>query len=188
MNPQNPGWGAGTETHFKALQAKLPALPRFTLKKNRLTVSEAEALAVQYDLAIDEKLTAALPSFLQERKKISKDVLKEIDATIKQLNDLREGGAFTSQSDTLRSLRSAWSLYENKRADLRDMSLPMPIVDPKAQNIGRIEQIIPNLLSAAKDFRTILIIIFALGFDWILVQFFLRYMSEVRLITDEGAR
>jgi hypothetical protein len=187
-NPQNPGWGAGTETHFKALQAKLPTLQRFSMKRNRLTAPEAEALAVQYDTAISDKLIAALPVSLQERKKSSEIVLVEIDSITKQLNGLRQQGAFASQSDTLRSLRSAWSFYENKVAELGDKSLPLSLRDPAAENIGRIEQIIPNLLSGAKDLRTIVIVLFALFFDWLLVQFFLRYMSEESLSTDGDPR
>jgi hypothetical protein len=145
-----------------------------------MTMQKAMEVADQYDALIEQKLVERLSPELQQRKKDSNVVLKEIDQLIKSLDDRRTQGAFADSKTTLETLRIAWSFYDQKLAILNDDSLPPSIRSADAENVGRIEQIIPNLLRSADNPMTIVIVFFALFFDWALVQFFLRYLHETR--------
>jgi len=187
-NPANCGFGAQASQRFRELQSQLPKLKSLALGSG--ACKNVEALIADYRDSVD-KLLDDLPD--AKTKKLYQNritMLASIDQAIEHIEELKLKMQSLDKSAALPVLTAAWSTYAQilENAELLSGSsfgLQPEIENKNAQGMGQITQIFPLLISQFDNPVTYLIILAAVLFDLLLIEFFARHLHASVVIREE---
>jgi len=180
-NPANCGFGAQSNMRFQELQSQLPTLKPLALGSG--ACQNVDALITGYRDTVN-KLTDDLPDPITKKRYLQRRALTEkIEQTIKQIEDMKVKNPDLDKSTALPILTSAWNIYAQTRVEVQLLSgtsldIPSEIVDKNVVGMGHITQIIPLLLTQLNNPLTYLIILSAVIFDVLLIEFFARHLHS----------
>ena len=180
-NPANCGFGAQSNMRFQELQSQLPTLKPLALGSG--ACQNVDALITGYRDTVN-KLTDDLPDPITKKRYLQRKALTEkIEQTIKQIEDMKVKNPDLDKSTALPILTTAWNIYAQTRVEVQLLSgtsldIPAEIVNKNVVGMGHITQIIPLLFTQLNNPLTYLIILSAVIFDVLLIEFFARHLHS----------
>jgi hypothetical protein len=187
-NPANCGFGAQSNKRFIDLQKELPKLKPLALGSG--ACQNINALISAYKDTVN-RLVDDLPDPATKKRYSQRLALSaQLTKTMVSIEELKVKNANLDKSTAMPTLIAAWSTYSQalQEAELisgKAFGLPPEIVDKNALGMGNITQIVPLLLSQLDNPVTYLIILAAVFFDVLLIEFFSRYMHGRVVIRKE---
>lgn len=187
-NPANCGFGPQSSLSFLEIQRELPNLKRLSLGSG--TCQNIDAQILTYRKTVTQ-LTDDLPDPATKKRYTQRLALSEqLTQTMSAIDELKVKNLNLDKSVALPTLVVAWSTYEKVLQEAEQISatsfgLATKIVDDNALKMGNITQIIPLLSSQLDKPVTYIIILFAVFFDLLLIEFFSRYLHGRVVIRKE---
>jgi hypothetical protein len=187
-NPANCGFGAQSNQRFLDLQKELPKLKPLALGSG--ACENVDALISGYKDTVN-RLTDDLPDPATKKRYLQRLALSEqITQAMAAIEELKVKNANLDKTLALPTLIAAWSTYSQalQEAELisaTSFGLPDDIADKNALGMGNITQIVPLLLSQLDNPVTYLIILAAVFFDVLLIEFFARHLHGRVVIRKE---
>jgi hypothetical protein len=186
-NPANCGMGTKANKHFRELKALLPNLEELSIGGGGC--KNVEKLIEVYG-AKKEILLLDLPETKVRSLYIQRiELTKAIEDQISILGELKV--QLTSlDKEILPKLQKAWKVYEESLQKAKflsdaDFGLQAKIENQNVIGIGGISQILPLMFEHREKPLAYLILIAAVFFDILLIQFFSRYFYGLGLKKQE---
>lgn len=188
-NPANCGFGAQSMKQFQKIQILLPKLEPLSLGSG--ACKNVDALIAGYRDTVsqlrDNSADAKTKKLLENRISMA----ASIDQTIEHIEEMKSKMQSLDKGVALPVLTSAWNTYAEilKNAELLSGSsfgLPSEIDDKNIQGMGQITQIFPLLISQFDNPVTYVIILAAVIFDILLIEFFARHLHASVVIREES--
>jgi hypothetical protein len=187
-NPANCGFGAQSNRLFLEIQKELPKLTPLRLGSG--ACENVDQLIATYRDTVD-RLMDDLPDPATKQRYSQRLALSEqLTKTMATIEDLKVKNANLDKSVVAPVLIKAWATYNQALQEAEQISatsfgLPAEIEDKNVLGMGNITQIIPLLLSQLDNPVTYIIILFAVFFDVLLVEFFSRHLHGRVVIRQE---
>lgn len=187
-NPSNCGFGAQSNKNFQELQAILPTLKPLALGAG--SCQNVDTIIAGYKESV-EILKDELPEpNIKEYYRVRNTLNTVIENTLAKLNALKVNNLNLNKAAALPDLNEAWSSYSDILTKVETLSgsqlgLPSDITDKDAQGMGNITQILPLLIHNLNNLLTYLIIVSAILFDLLLIEFYSRYLSSKWTVKEE---
>lgn len=188
-NPANCGFGAQSNLRFQELQSQLPKLKPLALGSG--ACQNIDALITGYRDTVN-KLTDDLPDPETKRLYLQrKSLTAKVEQTIIQIEEMKVKNPNLDKEIALPILINAWNTYSKTRVEVQllagtKLNIPEEIVNKNVIGMGGIAHIIPLLISQFDNPLTYLIIVVAIIFDILLVQFFSRHLHSSVAIREEN--
>lgn len=187
-NPGNCGFGAQSNQRFRELQAVLPNLKPLALGSG--SCQNVRALIDAYrDIVFRLKDDLPDPDTMQRyRKRLS--MVETIQRSISEIEELKVNSANLNKDSAIPKLKIAWKTYENTLGEAEllvasSFGLPSTIEDSNVKGMGGILEVLPMLAKQLTNPTTYLIILFAVLFDVLLIEFFSRHLHASVVIREE---
>ncbi len=187
-NPGNCGFGAESSQRFRELQAELPNLK--PLKLGSGSCQNVQGLIDSYrDIVGRLKDDLPDPETMQRyRKRLS--MVETIHRSISEIEELKVNSSKLNKDSAIPKLKVAWKTYENTLGEAEllaraSFGLPNTIEDSNVKGMGEIVEVLPMLAKQLTNLATYLIILFAILFDLLLIEFFSRHLHASVVIREE---
>jgi len=187
-NPGNCGFGAQSNQRFRELQAVLPNLKPLALGSG--SCQNVGALIDAYR-DIVSRLKDDLPdanTMQRYRKRLS--MVETIQRSISEIEELKVNSSNLNKDTAIPKLKIAWKTYENTLGEAEllvgtSFGLPTSIEDSNVKGMGGILEVLPMLAKQLTNPTAYLIILFAVLFDVLLIEFFSRHLHASVVIREE---
>lgn len=187
-NPANCGFGDQAKKLFHELQLELPNLILLSGKVNCQNVS-AQIEAYRDNVS---RLTDDLPDAETKRRFNNRiSMVETIKQEISKIEEHRIQSPKLKIETSKPILISAWKIYENTLGNAELLSgtsfdLPKKLEDPIINGMGGIVEVLPMLSKQFSNPAAYLIILFAVFFDVLLIEFFSRHLHASVVIREES--
>jgi hypothetical protein len=187
-NPANCGFGAQSNKRFLELQQVLPKLKPLALGSG--ACQNVDALIEGYKDTVN-RLMDNLPDPATKNRYTQRLALTaQIEKAITNIEELKVKNANLDKSAAMPLLVESWNTYAKTLQEAELLSgvsfgLPAEIADKNILGMGHITQILPLLLSQLDNPATYLIILAAIFFDVLLIDFFSRHLHGRVVIRKE---